>query len=133
MFSYDLREAIRNSGKSAWQIGTEVKTNPQTIRRFLRAEVGLSQEVADRICHLLDLTLVRRGEAPAQSPPPKWEYLLEHRARELAVEILRQGFDSCLRDRIRSWGMGYDERSESEIERRGKKTGRENKTGDPTL
>jgi ribosome-binding protein aMBF1 (putative translation factor) len=105
MFSKDLRNAIRKSGMSAWRIGQQIKTNPQTIRRFMREEVGLSQDITDRICELLDLTLVERGDSLPESEPPDWDHRLEDRARELAQEILGDGIDSYLRDRIREWRL----------------------------
>lgn len=106
MISNELRTAIKRSGRSAWQIGQEIKTNPQTIRRFLRGEVGLSQEVADRISELLDLVVVQRGDTPAEVPPPDWEQRLENRAMEIALDLIRQGFDKCLMDRVREWRLG---------------------------
>jgi ribosome-binding protein aMBF1 (putative translation factor) len=105
MFSKDLRNAIRKSGMSAWKIGQQIKTNPQTIRRFMREEVGLSHDITDRICELLDLTLVERGGPPPEAEPPDWDRQLEKRARELALEILGGGIDSYLRDRIQEWRL----------------------------
>jgi hypothetical protein len=71
----------------------------------MRGEVGLSQDVTDRICDFLNLTLVERGATLPEAEPPDWDCRLEERARELALEILGDGIDNYLRDRIRGWRL----------------------------
>jgi transcriptional regulator with XRE-family HTH domain len=65
-----IREAIRNSGRSLQQIGKECRIGADRLSRFVRGERSLSLDAAEKVCQVLHLGLARLpGEPPAPSPP----------------------------------------------------------------
>jgi transcriptional regulator with XRE-family HTH domain len=55
-----LKEAIRQSGKSLNQIGKEAGVGSNQLSRFMRGIRGLTLNAADKICDALGLELAPR-------------------------------------------------------------------------
>jgi hypothetical protein len=55
--SEDLREAIRRSGKSVYQIAKAANVSQIVVSRFLSGERDIRMETADRLAEVLDLKL----------------------------------------------------------------------------
>jgi hypothetical protein len=55
--SQTLREAIRGSGKSVYQIAKAANVSQIVVSRFLSGERDIRMETADRIAEALDLKL----------------------------------------------------------------------------
>jgi len=55
--SEDLREAIRRSGKSVYQIAKAANVSQIVVSRFLSGERDIRMETADRLAEALDLKL----------------------------------------------------------------------------
>lgn len=52
-----LRKAIRNSGKSVYQVAKEAEVSPIVISRFLSGERDIRLGTADRVAEALGFTL----------------------------------------------------------------------------
>ena len=52
-----IKEAIRDSGKTLYRIGKESSVGPDRLSRFMRGERSLSLEAAEKICEALGLRL----------------------------------------------------------------------------
>jgi ribosome-binding protein aMBF1 (putative translation factor) len=62
-FSDEIREAVRASGRSCYDIARELNTATSTMTRFLNGEVGLSLAMLDKLAALLGLhCVVRKGK-----------------------------------------------------------------------
>lgn len=53
--SDELREAIRRSGRTGYDIAKEMNVAPSTLHRFVHGESGLSLALLDRLAEALDL------------------------------------------------------------------------------
>jgi plasmid maintenance system antidote protein VapI len=54
-FSDELRDAVRRSGRTIYDIAKAVGTPPSTIHRFVHGQAGLSLAMIDRLAEVLDL------------------------------------------------------------------------------
>jgi plasmid maintenance system antidote protein VapI len=57
-FSEQIREAVRSSGRSAYDIARELNTATSTITRFIHGETALSLAMLDKLAQALDLHVV---------------------------------------------------------------------------
>jgi transcriptional regulator with XRE-family HTH domain len=55
LFSDEIREAIRRSGRSYYDIATQMGVAPSTVWRFLQGKNGLSLALLDRLADAIDL------------------------------------------------------------------------------
>jgi plasmid maintenance system antidote protein VapI len=66
LFSEQIRDAVRSSGRSAYDIARELNTATSTITRFIHGEIGLSMSMLDKLAEALDLHVVvgrkRKGD-----------------------------------------------------------------------
>jgi plasmid maintenance system antidote protein VapI len=64
--SDQIRQAVRESGRSGYDIAKEMNVAPSTLHRFVHGTSGLSQELLDRLADALDLHVIvgtrRKGE-----------------------------------------------------------------------
>ena len=56
-----LREAIRGSGKSVYQIAKAANVSQIVVSRFLSGERDIRMETADRLAEVLELGVSKRG------------------------------------------------------------------------
>ena len=61
--SETLREAIRSSGKSVYQIAKAANVSQIVVSRFLSGERDIRMETADRLAEVLDLGVSKRGHS----------------------------------------------------------------------
>ena len=61
-----LRQAIRNSGKTSYQLNEETGVNHGVILRFMKSERDIRMETAEKLAAAVGLTV---NVPPA--PPPK--------------------------------------------------------------
>jgi len=59
-FSDQLRQAIRQSGQSLYEIAKRVEVDNGVLYRFMSGERGLTTKTVDRLCAYLGLELRRR-------------------------------------------------------------------------
>jgi ribosome-binding protein aMBF1 (putative translation factor) len=57
-----LREAIRGSGKSVYQIAKAANVSQIVVSRFLSGERDIRMETADRLAEVLELGVSKRGD-----------------------------------------------------------------------
>jgi hypothetical protein len=55
-----LKEAIRGSGKSLYQLGKDSGVGPDRLSRFMRGERGLTIRAVEQLCDTLGLRLAPR-------------------------------------------------------------------------
>jgi transcriptional regulator with XRE-family HTH domain len=66
-----LREAIRKSGRSLYQLGKDSGVGSDQLSRFMRGERTLTLPAAEKLCRALDLELASRApHAPAETRGP---------------------------------------------------------------
>jgi transcriptional regulator with XRE-family HTH domain len=53
--SEEIRNAVRRSGRSGYDIAKEMNIAPSTLHRFVHGESGLSLALLDRLADVLDL------------------------------------------------------------------------------
>jgi len=58
-----LREAIRGSGKSVYQIAKAANVSQIVVSRFLSRERDIRMETADRLAEVLELGVSKRGHS----------------------------------------------------------------------
>jgi hypothetical protein len=58
-----LREAIRGSGKSVYQIAKAANVSQIVVSRFLSGERDIRMETADRLAEVLELGVSKRGRS----------------------------------------------------------------------
>jgi transcriptional regulator with XRE-family HTH domain len=76
-----LRDAIRQDGRSLNQIGKASGVDAARLSRFMRGERDLTLEAADKVCQVLHLRLAPYGPAkPAVAPPQLASRRSERRA-----------------------------------------------------
>lgn len=68
--SRPLREAIRESGLTAYGAAKRAGVSVDAVQRFLNDERGLTLATADKIANALDLTLCREGGPPSPGKKP---------------------------------------------------------------
>jgi len=61
-FSQQLRDAVRKSGRTGYDIAKEMNVAPSTIHRFVHGESGLSLAILDRLAEALDLHVTLGGK-----------------------------------------------------------------------
>jgi transcriptional regulator with XRE-family HTH domain len=57
-FSQQIREAVRQSGRTNYDLARAMNVAPSTLSRFVRGQNGISLERLDRLAELLDLHVV---------------------------------------------------------------------------
>ena len=62
-FSDEIREAVRRSGRTGYDISKHMNMAPSTLHRFVHGQAGLSERSLDRLAEVLDLH-VRVGRKP---------------------------------------------------------------------
>lgn len=62
-FSDDLRDAIKRSGKTRYQISAETGVAQSVLSRFVTGKSGLSLASVDAVCECLRLTVTERKPA----------------------------------------------------------------------
>jgi len=65
-----LRQAIRDGGRSLNRLAAETRVDSGRLSRFMRGERDLTVEAAGRVCAVLGLELVQRGRPPRGSSLP---------------------------------------------------------------
>jgi transcriptional regulator with XRE-family HTH domain len=64
--SDEIREAVRRSGRTNYDIARDMNVTPPTLWRFTQGQSGLSLALLDRLAEALDLHITvgrrRRGE-----------------------------------------------------------------------
>ena len=61
-FSEQLREAIRQAGRSRYRISQETGIPQGQLSRFMHSKGGLSLRSVDRLCGCLGLTITARKQ-----------------------------------------------------------------------
>jgi transcriptional regulator with XRE-family HTH domain len=56
--SEELRDAVRKSGRSGYDIAKEMNVAPSTLHRFMHGQSGLSQALLDRLADAIDAHVV---------------------------------------------------------------------------
>jgi ribosome-binding protein aMBF1 (putative translation factor) len=54
-FADEIREAVRRSGRSNYDIAKAINTAPSTLWRFIRGQSGISIEKLNQLAEVLDL------------------------------------------------------------------------------
>jgi transcriptional regulator with XRE-family HTH domain len=54
-FSQQIREAVRQSGRTNYDIAKAMNIAPSTLWRFVQGQSGISTEKLDRLADVLDL------------------------------------------------------------------------------
>jgi plasmid maintenance system antidote protein VapI len=62
-FSDEIRDAIRRSGRTGYDISKHMNIAPSTLHRFVHGQTGLSIKSLDKLAEVLDLH-VRVGRNP---------------------------------------------------------------------
>ena len=81
-----LREAIKHSGQSLYQLAQATGVGRDRLSRFLRGERDLTLEAADRLCQALGLVLTKREAPPAPEPPQADPDMLKKKVRKKKAE-----------------------------------------------
>jgi plasmid maintenance system antidote protein VapI len=53
--SEEIRDAVRESGRSGYDIAKHMNVAPSTLHRFMHGQCGLSMALLDRLAEVLDL------------------------------------------------------------------------------
>ena len=54
-FSEQVRDAVRRSGRTNYDIAKSMNVDPSTLWRFVQGQTGISTEKLDRLADVLDL------------------------------------------------------------------------------
>jgi transcriptional regulator with XRE-family HTH domain len=57
-FSEEIRDAVRKSGRTHYDLAKAMNVAPSTVYRFAHGESGLSMALLDRLADALDLHVV---------------------------------------------------------------------------
>ena len=57
-FSDEIREAVRKSGRTGYDVAKAMNVAPSTLHRFVHGQCGLSLALLDRLAEALDLHVV---------------------------------------------------------------------------
>jgi DNA-binding phage protein len=68
-----LKEAIRSSDKTLYQIGKESTVGPEQLYRFMSGKRGLNISAVEKLCRALRLKLVAEPTQPGEQPEPAVE------------------------------------------------------------
>jgi transcriptional regulator with XRE-family HTH domain len=60
-FSDEIRDAVRRSGRTGYEISAAMNMAPSTLHRFVHGESGLSIASLDKLAEVLDLH-IRAGK-----------------------------------------------------------------------
>jgi plasmid maintenance system antidote protein VapI len=65
-FSDEIRDAVRQSGRTGYDIAKAMNVAPSTLHRFVHGQNGLSMDLLNRLAEALDLHVTvgrrRKGE-----------------------------------------------------------------------
>ena len=56
--SDEIRQAVRNSGRTNYSLAAEMGVSPSTLWRFSTGKGGLSLDLLDRLAEILDLHVI---------------------------------------------------------------------------
>jgi transcriptional regulator with XRE-family HTH domain len=74
-FTEQIREAIRQSGRTNYDIAKAMNIAPSTLWRFAQGQTGMSVEKLDKLAEALDLHVVvghkRKDRNPGWRPGPR--------------------------------------------------------------
>jgi transcriptional regulator with XRE-family HTH domain len=68
-----LKEAIRNSGQTLYQLSKASGVPSPQLSRFVRGERTITLPVAEKICRALNLRLAPGPQGPSKKTTPKQE------------------------------------------------------------
>jgi predicted transcriptional regulator len=91
MISDQLRDALIESGLTAYAIGKSANVDPSAVKKFIERDRGLSLDTFDPLCELMGLVLAKR-EAAAERPAD-FNARVHRHAHRLVSTILKDALD----------------------------------------